>query len=174
MRACRREPTLRSMVLISLGSNQGDSVALLNAAAVELRLRSGSDFRASALYRTSPVDCPADTPDFVNAAVAFNARADDSPEQLLAFLKALERKHGRAPSVVRNAPRELDLDLILYDDETRATASFTLPHPRALGRRFVLEPAAAIAPELVWPGIRTTIGELFDALRTSDAVCKLP
>ena len=152
------------MVLVSLGSNLGDSAALVRAAVQALRSRAFADFRASALYRTAPVDCPPGSPDFVNAAVAFVARGEDSPEHLLMFLQALEREHGRRASAQRNAPRSLDLDLILYNDQTRNTASLTLPHPRATLRRFVLQPAAAIAPELIWPGTQSTIGQLCAAL----------
>ena len=158
------------MVLISLGSNQGDSVAVLNAATDALRVRAAADFRSSALYCTSPVDCPPGSPDFVNAAVAFVARADDSPEAMLAFLKALERTHGRGQSMVRNAPRVLDLDLILYDQQVRDTDSFVLPHPRAALRRFVMAPAASIAPELVWPIGGATVGEMHAALHTAEVV----
>ncbi len=72
----------------------------------------------SSLWRTSPVDCPPDSGDFINAVVAFEPRDGLTPEGLLAALKQLEREFGRAAAPVRNAPRELDLDLLVYGDET--------------------------------------------------------
>ena len=129
--------------------------------------------RCSSLWRTSAVDCPPDSPDFINAAVAFAPRPGLTPEGLLADLKALEREFGRAPARVRNAPRALDLDLLLFGRETRATAQFQLPHPRAVNRRFVLAPAAEVMPEAVWPGQSSTIAELLAALDSDERVVKM-
>ena len=124
--------------------------------------------RCSRLWRTSPVDCPPGSGEFVNAAVCFEARQEWNPEALLGELKALEVEFGRGRKLVRNAPRELDLDLLVYDRHTRNTEAFTLPHPRAVDRLFVLAPAAEIAPDLVWPGTGQWIQELLDALETDE------
>jgi 2-amino-4-hydroxy-6-hydroxymethyldihydropteridine diphosphokinase len=157
------------VVLIGLGSNQGDSMAIVPAAirALAAFARPGTLLQ-SRLWQTSPVDCPPDSGDFVNAAVSFEARASLTPEQLLHELKALEREFGRGKKLVRNAPRELDLDLLVFDDHIRQTASFTLPHPRAVDRLFVLAPAAEIVPGLVWPGIGKTVQELLNSLDTNE------
>ncbi|HEY6598728.1 MAG TPA: 2-amino-4-hydroxy-6-hydroxymethyldihydropteridine diphosphokinase, partial [Pseudomonadales bacterium] len=108
----------------------------------------------------SPIDCPPGSDDFINAVVAFEPVVDLTPERLLARLKELERQFGRTAAPVRNAPRELDLDLLVYGDERRATTDFVLPHPRATERRFVMAPAAEIAPALRWPGADATVAEL--------------
>ncbi len=127
-------------------------------------------FCASSIWRTSPVDCPPDSGDFLNAVVAFEGRDGLTPEALLASLKALERAHGRAESYVRNAPRELDLDLLVFDDERRTTPEFTLPHPRATDRLFVLAPALEVAPALVWPVLGETVAVLHARLDTDENV----
>ncbi len=71
---------------------------------------------------------------------------------------------------MRNAPRELDLDLLLFDAEMRDSADFVLPHPRAADRLFVLAPAAQVAAEAVWPGIGRTIRELRDEVASDERV----
>jgi len=158
------------MVLVGLGSNQGDSVGIIRAALDRLTAFAAGPLRRSRLYRTSPVDCPPGSSDFVNAAAAFTPLPDTTPEGLLAALKALEREFGRTKRPVRNAPRELDLDLLLFGDEVRQQDDFVLPHPRAVDRLFVLEPAAELLPAVVWPGTRRTIAELRDALESSEEV----
>jgi 2-amino-4-hydroxy-6-hydroxymethyldihydropteridine diphosphokinase len=131
------------------------------------------DVRRSSLWRTSPVDCPPDSGDFINAAAAFEARKGLCPEALLRALKDIEREYGRGTALVRNAPRELDLDLLLFDDQTRDSESFVLPHPRAVDRLFVLAPAEEVLPDAVWPGTGDTIRELRRMLRTDEAVERL-
>jgi 2-amino-4-hydroxy-6-hydroxymethyldihydropteridine diphosphokinase len=98
----------------------------------------------SSLYETQPVDCPPGSPPFVNAVVGLMPRPDETPESLLARLQALERESGRQRKKALNEPRPLDLDLIAFGGERRATAELTLPHPRAHQRRFVLEPLSAV------------------------------
>jgi 7,8-dihydro-6-hydroxymethylpterin-pyrophosphokinase len=92
---------------------------------------------------------------------------------LLRQLKDLERQFGRGDKVVRNAPRELDLDLLVFDEETRDTETFNMPQPPAVERLFVLAPVAEIAPELGWPGIGKTIRELLLILETDEQVTAL-
>jgi 2-amino-4-hydroxy-6-hydroxymethyldihydropteridine diphosphokinase len=162
------------LVLIGVGSNQGDSLEIVKRAISELeRFALPQTFRCSRLWRTSPVDCPPDSGMFLNAAVGFEARENLTPELLLRQLKDLERQFGRGDKVVRNAPRELDLDLLVFDEETRDTETFTLPHPRAVERLFVLAPVAEIAPELGWPGIGKTVRELLLILETDEQVTAL-
>jgi 2-amino-4-hydroxy-6-hydroxymethyldihydropteridine diphosphokinase len=116
------------------------------------------------------VDCPPGSADFINAAVAFEARPGLTPEQLLHALKALEIEYGRSPAPVRNASRELDLDLLLFDEQSRGEPDFVLPHPRAVDRLFVLAPAAQVAADVLWPGTGRTIGELLKTLQTDEQV----
>ena len=158
------------MILIGIGSNRGDSIATVRRSIAALRRFASGDVRASSLWRTSPVDCPPNSGDFINAVVVFEPRAGLTPDALLLELKALEREFGRSEPTVRNAPRELDLDLLAFGDERRATAQFVLPHPRATQRRFVLAPAAEIAPEFSWPGAHATIAELLARLDDAERV----
>src|SRR5262245_39376046 len=158
------------LVLIGIGSNQGDSVAIVRTAMDRLAAFASGSVRRSSLWRTTPVDCPPGSGEFVNAAVAFEPAATLDPETLLAACKRLQRELGRTPSITRHAPRELDLDLLVFGTAQRSTSDFTLPHPRAIQRRFVLEPAAEVAPDLVWPGTRATVRELLAALESDERV----
>jgi 2-amino-4-hydroxy-6-hydroxymethyldihydropteridine diphosphokinase len=159
-----------SMVLVGLGSNQGDSAANVLAAMERLSEFADGELLRSALWKTSPVNCPPGSADFINAAVSFRAAPNLTPERLLAALKALEREFGRDQTQVRNAPRELDLDLLLFGQEVRNTESFTLPHPRAVDRLFVLAPAQQVLPDAIWPGTRKTISQLLAQLRSDEQV----
>jgi 2-amino-4-hydroxy-6-hydroxymethyldihydropteridine diphosphokinase len=133
---------------IGLGANLGDPHATLNAAFDALAaLPASTLLQRSAIYRTAPIDSSG--PDYLNAVVRLRTRLP-APE-LLAQLQAIEQAHGRQRPY-RNAPRTLDLDLLLYGDESSATPALVLPHPRAHERAFVLAPLAEIAPDLVIPG----------------------
>lgn len=110
---------------------------------------------------------------FINAAVAFEAEADETPESLLQKLQALEKEFGRQPKQVPNEPRPLDLDLIAFGTEVRATPTLTLPHPRAHLRRFVLAPLAEVAPDFVLPGQRKTIRQLLESLPPDPSLRRL-
>jgi 2-amino-4-hydroxy-6-hydroxymethyldihydropteridine diphosphokinase len=161
------------VVLVGLGSNRGDSLALMREALVRLEAFPVRGYRRSSLWRTSPVDCPPGSGDFLNAVAAFEPMPELSPELLLTRLKALEREYGRDASPVKNAPRELDLDLLIYGDERRVGPDFFLPHPRACLRRFVLAPAAELVPDLVWPGTGRSVRELLEALDSDETVVSL-
>jgi len=161
------------MVLIGLGSNRGASIAIILEAMDRLERFAAGTVRRSGLWRTSPVDCPPGAADFVNAAAAFEAAPDLTPEALLAGLKALEREYGVRDTAVRNSPRELDLDLLLFDDQRRDTPEFSLPHPRAVQRRFVLAPAVEVLPDAVWPGTGRTIRTLLAELESDEQVTRL-
>lgn len=162
------------MVLLGLGSNQGESTDIVVAAVRALTdFAQPNSLRCSQLFRTSPVNCPPGSGEFVNAAVTFDPVADLEPEALLGELKRIERQFGRAEKYERNAPRKLDLDLLLFDQQTRNTEEFTLPHPRAVDRLFVLKPAAQLVPEITWPGMDKSIAELLDELETDEEVYAL-
>lgn len=162
------------LVFLALGSNLGDSAVIIRRALVKLRLlsRDGVLFESS-LWQTTPVDCPPDSPLFVNAVVGFLPRDDETPESLLPKLQALEREFGRRQKKVLNEARPLDADLIAFADETRNTPQLILPHPRAHRRRFVLEPLSEIAPDLVLPGQSKTVMQLLAELPPDDAMKKL-
>ena len=156
------------LVFIALGSNLGDSVRLLREAMERLQAFSGEPLLRSSLWRTAPVDCPPGSPDFVNAVVGLVPRAAETPETLLAKLQALEREFGRPTRRQVNEPRPLDLDLICFGGERRATPTLVLPHPRAHRRRFVLEPLRELAPALVLPGQAENVWQLLTRLPPAD------
>ena len=134
---------------VALGANLGDPVATVSAAIDALRQLPDSRFvAASSLYRTAPVGLK-HQPDFINAVVELVAVLP--APTLLDRLFAIEARFGRQRSV-RNAPRTLDLDLLLYGDELSADPVLTLPHPRLHERAFVLAPMAELAPQLLIPG----------------------
>ncbi|MBL8385445.1 MAG: 2-amino-4-hydroxy-6-hydroxymethyldihydropteridine diphosphokinase [Burkholderiales bacterium] len=133
---------------VGLGANLGDARAAVRAGLAALgALPQTRLAAASSLYTSAPVD--ADGPDFVNAAAALDTALD--ARALLAALLAIEARHGRARPY-RNAPRTLDLDLLLFGDTVSDDPLLTLPHPRMAGRAFVLVPLAEIAPGLALPG----------------------
>jgi 2-amino-4-hydroxy-6-hydroxymethyldihydropteridine diphosphokinase len=150
--------------VIALGSNLGNSREILNAAMMRLQEFSTTPLLKSSLIETAPVDCPPGSPMFLNAVVGLTLRTGETPESLLAKLQALEKEFGRQPKKVLNEPRPLDLDLIVFGNETRAIAELILPHPRAHLRKFVLQPLAEIAPDLVLPGQTKVVAELLKEL----------
>ena len=160
--------------LIALGSNLGDSRATVLAAMDALDRLSALPLRRSSLWESTPMDCPPGSPMFVNAAVALEPAADETPESLLKRLQALEKKFGRRPKKILNEPRRLDLDLIAFGREVRSASALTLPHPRAHLRRFVLAPLNEVAPDFVLPGQNRPIRALLRAPRAGGAVRRLP
>jgi 2-amino-4-hydroxy-6-hydroxymethyldihydropteridine diphosphokinase len=127
----------------------------------------------SSLLETTPVDCPPGSANFVNAVVGLTPRAGETPESLLRRLRELENEFGRVPKKILNEARPLDLDIISFGNEIRATAELILPHPRAHLRRFVLEPLAEIAPDLILPGRGRPVAELLRQLTSAEIVRKL-
>ena len=133
---------------IGLGANLGDPQAALHEAIEALAALPASVLRASSsFYRSAPID--AIGPDFLNAVVQLDTHL--APHALLAALQRIEQVHGRERPY-RNAPRTLDLDLLLYADHVIETPALTVPHPRLHERAFVLRPLAEIAPQLLVPG----------------------
>jgi 2-amino-4-hydroxy-6-hydroxymethyldihydropteridine diphosphokinase len=161
------------LILVGIGSNRGDSALIVRNSIERLHAFAYGPVRASSLWRTSPVDCPPGSADFINAVAAFEGSSGLTPEALLAALKSLEREFGRTTAAVRNAPRELDLDLLVFGDERRATSVFVLPHPRATERRFVMAPAAEIVPEFVWPGTAASVVQLLARIDDAERVERL-
>jgi 2-amino-4-hydroxy-6-hydroxymethyldihydropteridine diphosphokinase len=134
---------------IGLGANLGDPVAQLRAAIDAIgRLPGTRVIAVSSFYRTAPVGFTAQ-PDFVNAAVSVETALE--PRALLDALKAIEIAAGRERSF-KDAPRTLDLDVLLYDDRTIDEPGLTVPHPRMHERAFALAPLVEIDPDAVVPG----------------------
>lgn len=130
---------------VALGANLGDAQAAVARAIRDLGgLPQTQLVRASSLYRTAPVDSSG--PDYINAVAEL--RTALAPQELLARLQQLEQEAGRERPW-HNAPRTLDLDILLYDDLRLDSPALTLPHPRMQARAFVLVPLAEIAPDRV-------------------------
>lgn len=154
---------------VGLGSNVGDREGHLRAGILALA-RGGLGVSAvSSIWETEPVD-GAGPAWFLNMVA--RVATDLTPEQALDVLLAGERARGRLRARP-NAPRELDLDLLLLGGERRATATLDLPHPRLWARRFVLAPLAEIAPSLVNPASGRTVSEELAALGDAPVVRRL-
>lgn len=161
------------LAIVALGANLGDSQGNILEGMMLLGELSDGPLLRSSLWQTSPVDCPPGSPAFVNAVVGLVPRAGETPESLLAKLQALEKAFGRRPKQVLNEPRPLDLDLIAFGSDTRATPELTLPHPRAHQRRFVLQPLSEIAPDLILPGQTQSVAKLLRRLPPDESMRKL-
>ena len=134
---------------VALGANLGHPAATVRAALAALSgIPESVLIAASSLYRTAPV-CLKHQPDFINAVAAVDTAL--APLALLEALFAIEARFGRSRSV-KNAPRTLDLDLLLYGESRLDEARLPLPHPRMHERAFVLVPLAELAPECRIPG----------------------
>lgn len=166
----------RFPVGIALGSNMGDREAMLNHAVAFLSALSFNGLlRQSRRYETEPVNCPPGGGPYLNAVVEIVLNPGEiSPRQLLEKLKRFEREQGRAVVYERNAPRPLDLDILYYGNQTIQEPGLTIPHPRAAGRAFVLEPLADIRPELILPGQTSTVRELWGNLQKNPPPQNLP
>lgn len=136
---------------VGLGSNLGDPEELIRSALELLGAEEGIEVvRVSSLRETDPVGYE-DQPRFLNGAAEL--MTDLPPQELLQRLLAIERSLGRVRGEgPRFGPRTIDLDLLLYDDETVQEPGLTLPHPRLHERRFALEPLAELDPGLEVPG----------------------
>jgi 2-amino-4-hydroxy-6-hydroxymethyldihydropteridine diphosphokinase len=152
------------LAIIALGSNLGDSRRIVLEAMEHLQALSRRALLKSSLWQSSPVDCPPHSPPFINAVVGLVPCTGETPESLLTKLQELESRLGRQPKKILNEPRVLDLDLIAFGSETRATKELTLPHPRAHKRHFVLLPLKEIAPDFMLAGQTMTAAELLEGL----------
>lgn len=157
--------------IVALGSNLGDSPEIFREAMARLQNFSDEPLLKSSLWQTTPVDCPPDSPKFLNAVIAFVPQKGEAPETLLVKMQALEKTFGRQTKKTLNEPRPLDLDLITFGSEIRNTLQLTLPHPRAHLRRFVLQPLSEIAPDLILPGQTRTVAQLLAGLGDGE-VCE--
>ncbi len=136
--------------VISLGSNMGNRIENLNAAVRAIaKLPDVKVISASSVYETEPVDCEEDDM-YLNAAILVDANI--SPQMLLGECLGIEAAMGRIRTK-KNAPRIIDLDLILYDGVKTESFELTLPHPRMLERAFVMAPLLELYPSGRAPGI---------------------
>jgi 2-amino-4-hydroxy-6-hydroxymethyldihydropteridine diphosphokinase len=132
---------------IGIGANLGDARG--NVTDAIARLAAASTLLASSsLYRTAPIDSSGD--DYINAVACIDTELD--APAVLALLQQIELAHGRERPY-RNAPRTLDLDLLLYGDQQIHLPQLNVPHPRMQDRAFVLAPLLEIAPDVTIPGL---------------------
>ena len=145
------------LAYVGIGSNLGEPAARVQAAFASLdALPLTRVVKRSSLYRSQPLGYR-NQPDFVNAVAEIDTGSD--ARTLLSGLHALEEQAGRKRSFA-NAPRTLDLDLLLYGHERLAEPGLIVPHPRMHERAFVLVPLLEIAPEAVIPGVGTARASL--------------
>lgn len=157
-----------TLAYIGLGANLGDPRGALDAAFAALAALPDSELlRRSSIYRSAPIDSSG--PDYLNAVAELRTALE--PLALLHRLQAIELAHGRERPY-RNAPRTLDLDLLLYGQTLTDSPELTLPHPRAHQRAFVLRPLAELVPDLVIPG-RGRASELLVAV-ADQSIERLP
>ena len=139
---------------IGIGANLGDARANVLDAVERLRRMPGATLEAvSSLYRTAPIDSSGD--DYINAVARVGTGLP--AQALLEALFDIELAHGRERPY-RNAPRTLDLDLLLYGDEQICTPTLVVPHPRMHERAFVLMPLLELAPGVALPGLGPAAG----------------
>ncbi|QDU77645.1 2-amino-4-hydroxy-6-hydroxymethyldihydropteridine pyrophosphokinase [Bremerella volcania] len=158
-------------ILIALGANLGDRGAVLTQAVDQLATDPDFTLEArSELLVTKPVGGPSGQPDYLNSAAKFSTSL--SPEQVHQKLINVEQSHGRV-RIQRWGARKLDLDLLLYDQQITKTLQLTIPHPRMSFRRFVMQPAAQVAAEMLHPDLNASIGDLWRHLSTTPPVVEI-
>jgi 2-amino-4-hydroxy-6-hydroxymethyldihydropteridine diphosphokinase len=157
-----------AIAYVALGSNLGDRERHLRAALTALRAQRGiREVVTSRVYETDPVGRGEQRP-YLNAVARVSTEL--SARDLLDRLLAIERSEGRERGPVRDAPRTLDLDLLLYGECEIDEPGLVVPHPRMMRRAFVLEPLCDLAPDLVIPGARAPVSALAAAVRDAAAV----
>jgi 2-amino-4-hydroxy-6-hydroxymethyldihydropteridine diphosphokinase len=158
---------------VALGSNLGDPLANLRNARRDIAWLEGAlpPLRSSAIYETEPVGCEKGAAKFLNAAIEFGYAG--RPERLLEELAQIEKTLGRPAAHERNVSRIIDLDLLYFGESVIDTPELQLPHPRIVGREFVLRPLADIRPDLVLPGEADSVAGLLLKLPPTTGVVRL-
>lgn len=150
-----------STAYISIGSNLGDRLGYIREAIAKMEQSQKIEIRrASSVYETEPVGHK-EQPCFLNAVLELKTTLE--PLNLLEHLSGVENQMGRERDQAWG-PRNIDLDLLLYDDVVINSDRLTLPHPRVHQRRFVLVPLAEIAPKVVHPSLKKTVEKLLEEL----------
>jgi 2-amino-4-hydroxy-6-hydroxymethyldihydropteridine diphosphokinase len=158
-------PNMLKLTYLSLGSNVGDREAHLREALARMG-ETGRVLAVSSFYETEPVEF-IEQAWFVNCVVAFET--SQTAPKLMAEILRIEGEMGRK-RVQKKGPRSIDIDILLYEDAIEESSDLTIPHEAMQERRFVLEPLAEIAPEVMHPVIKKSIRELLDALPAGQVV----
>ncbi|MBI2113394.1 MAG: 2-amino-4-hydroxy-6-hydroxymethyldihydropteridine diphosphokinase [Candidatus Wildermuthbacteria bacterium] len=156
-------------IYIGLGSNMGDRKKNLSDA-LDFMQEKCSIERVSSLYETEPVGYE-DQAWFLNCVAM--AKTQLSPLELLLFLQSLEARLGRVRTV-RNGPRPIDLDILLYGQDVLCMSGLLVPHPGMHERRFVLQPLTEITPECLHPVLGKTVQELLEQIGKDKSVQMVP
>ena len=147
-------------MFIGVGSNEGERLQhISNAVRAVGALTRVRLCRMATITETEPMGGPPQPP-YLNTVIEIETAL--SPRELLTALKQIERHVGRKPSAERWAPRPIDLDVLLYDDRVIDEPGLRIPHERMHERRFVLEPLAQLAPDVIHPVLKQTIAGLYE------------
>jgi 2-amino-4-hydroxy-6-hydroxymethyldihydropteridine diphosphokinase len=152
-------------VYLGLGSNVGDKERNIRKA-IELIDQECTVLKKSKLYKTDPVGYM-EQDWFLNRVI--EVETSRKPKELLRFLKSIEKKLGRQKTV-KNGPRTIDIDILLYDDILLDSESLTIPHPRLHKRLFVLGPLSDMCPDCIHPKLKMTVSEIRKNLKSKDKV----
>jgi len=157
---------LNTELLLSLGSNLGDRLSNLAAAVDALNKREIFVKECSAIYETSPVDCPNDSPAFLNSVIKVETKF--SLKKIINLVLEIEKNIGRNRST-KNAPRVIDIDILLANNIISENENIIIPHPRMCERLFVLEPMREIAADFIHPILQKSIKQIYIAAKNKSS-----
>ncbi|MFA6104940.1 MAG: 2-amino-4-hydroxy-6-hydroxymethyldihydropteridine diphosphokinase [Victivallaceae bacterium] len=149
---------------LALGGNLGDVAGAFKTAAQKFEAAGMINIKLSRFHRTAPIGCAPGSPDFLNAALT--GEWSGAVEELFGACQKIECESGRAAVHGINAPRTLDIDIILFGGRIIRSDTLRIPHFRAAQRLFVIAPLAEIAPEMIFPDTGKKVSDIFKSLRS--------